>query len=377
MLIAKTVQFFTQRFRSIILMCIVSFVAIQILFFSPNALDSDKKKIAAFELDPEILSHNFEEDRIDFQLSGKKIPEYNINDFEYNSAQKGVRQWKMTADKAILYHQENLILGRKINAFLYNPDGTFTHILGNLAKYNTEIKELEVFGDTETEFPDGFKVYSQYVKYFPQIRNIDIPTKYPTSGTGRDETNKIIEFTSMGFKFDMENNNILLPHQVNVKIQSEKSSETTNISSDVCEIFRNEKNAYFSMNSTKPLDEQYVVITQPSLFVKSRKAHFSYGRSTLSTEKQSGNEKNSIDSLIAEDDVYLEEENQGLDQRYGTSGIARFVSSKNQIILEKFPQLYQNQDTITGEVIILHRDTDLVEVKNSNAYNQGNSPKAK
>jgi lipopolysaccharide export system protein LptA len=62
-------------------------------------------------------------------------------------------------------------------------------------------------------------------------------------------------------------------------------------------------------------------------------------------------------------------------QRYGTGGRADFESQRNVIVLREFPQVYQDRDTVTGDVIIVHRDTDIVEVEHSNAFSEGDTRK--
>jgi len=57
--------------------------------------------------------------------------------------------------------------------------------------------------------------------------------------------------------------------------------------------------------------------------------------------------------------------------KYATGGRADFDSHKNVIVLTEYPQVYQDEDTVTGDKILLHRDTDIIEVEHSNAFSQG------
>jgi lipopolysaccharide export system protein LptA len=111
---------------------------------------------------------------------------------------------------------------------------------------------------------------------------------------------------------------------------------------------------------------------------KSRRAEF----------RTVANPKRKIRTVRALDDVKIEERPKPTDGesvsdlrhsreakvRYATAGIAEFDSDKNLIILRDYPQVYQDRDTITGETIIVHRDSDLVEVDQSNAFSEGEAP---
>ena len=57
--------------------------------------------------------------------------------------------------------------------------------------------------------------------------------------------------------------------------------------------------------------------------------------------------------------------------RYATGGRADFDARSDIVRITEFPQAYQDNDTVTGDVIILHRDSDLVEVEHSNAFSEG------
>ena len=79
--------------------------------------------------------------------------------------------------------------------------------------------------------------------------------------------------------------------------------------------------------------------------------------------------------MIAFEDVLIKEisKNKGPENllKYATGGRADFDSTHDVIKITEFPQCYQDNDTVTGDIIIMHRDTDLVEVEHSNAFSQG------
>jgi lipopolysaccharide export system protein LptA len=64
------------------------------------------------------------------------------------------------------------------------------------------------------------------------------------------------------------------------------------------------------------------------------------------------------------------------DKKYGTSGRADFDSNHNTIVLTVLPQVYQSNDTVTGESITLYRDSDIVDVAFSNSFSgESTTPK--
>jgi lipopolysaccharide export system protein LptA len=102
--------------------------------------------------------------------------------------------------------------------------------------------------------------------------------------------------------------------------------------------------------------------------VRSRRAHLNYGDFSQV-----------LQYLIAYDDVLIKET--GIKKieknpkpevlRYATSGQADFDTHRDIILLTQFPQVYQGEDTATGDIILMHRDTDVIEIEHSNSFSQG------
>lgn len=181
------------------------------------------------------------------------------------------------------------------------------------------------------------------------------------------EGGRQIHFTSHGLDFTMGQNQIHLPKDVVFVIEPtkrtlENTKEVTTIQSDTCDINRDTKIALFGMSPLRSPEESFVHLRQPNLLVKSR---------TMSLDYSNSSKKSKFQYLVARGDVYLQEKSNSNLTRYGTSGRAAFESARNVIVLTEFPQLYQDNDTVAGDVIIMHRDSDIVEVEKSNAFNQG------
>ena len=369
--------------RPFLLTVIGAMIITEIVILSPSPLEESKVNAATVSVEPEqfVLDHA---KSLAPGLPKNRIPEYSVDQFHYVSVQNGEKQWRIEADKAFLYNPERLVHSRIVTAYLYDGEGKITKITGQESKYYLKQRELEVFGHVKTIFPDGFELDSEYLSYKPNDRHIVIPPQYEARGIGHENAGQSFEFTSMGLDYYMGDALIHLSKNVVFTLEkttdTEGRSEKTKIKSDHCLINRNKNLAQFTMNPERPLASRFVNITQPTLFVKSRRADMSYGSFAQI-----------LQYLTAYDDVLILEEpaknpasmakfitdpmapsvQTNHPFRYATGGRADFDTQKNVIVITQFPQVYQDSDTVTGDVILLHRDTDIVEVEHSNAFSQG------
>jgi LPS export ABC transporter protein LptC len=347
------------------LISIAAIIITEIVALSPSSLEQTKQ--TADSIDPQSLVENNE-----FTLAPGipkgRIAEYTVEKFSYVSVQNGVKQWKIEADKAFMYNPEKLVHSRNVRALLFDSEGKITKVTGMEAKYFMNQRDLEIFGNVKTVFPDGFELYSEYLQYLPKQGFIRIPNQYLAKGVGQEKDGNHFQFTSFGLDYDMQRSLIQLHQKVKVtfekadsqKFKKGESSDVTTIESDHCSIDRRGSVAHFTMNPKRPLNERFVYITQPNLFARSRRADLSYG-----------NISKVLQYLTTYDDVLIKEMGGEKVLRYSTSGRADFNAQKNVIILTQFPQVYQNEDTVTGDPILLHRDTDIIEIENSNSFSQG------
>ncbi len=370
-----------KRFHRLFLCVLGALVITQIVVFSPSSLDENKSEIGP--IDPLLLTQNVSPNNEKTLAPGipkNRIPEYRVDQFRYVSVQNGLKQWRIKAETAFLYNPEKLNHSRIVTAYLYDSgDGDQVTIVKGLeAKYLLNEKDLEVFGNVETLFPDGFEVHSDYMRYHPSEHHIEIPTHYPVTGVSHEATGQKFSFASSGLDYILGESMITLPQAVTVILQGSAAQppvnsgvpEMTKIESDHCLIFRKLKLAQFTMNPHRPLQTRFVHITQPTLFARSRRADLNYGDFSQV-----------LQYLTAYDDVLIKEVTDKLSRnpikdkkpvlRYATGGRADFDTQRDLITLTQFPQSYQNEDTVTGDQIIMHRDTDLIEVEHSNAFSQG------
>ena len=363
-----------RNLRPLLLVGIIVFIITQIVAFSPASLEEENTGVM---VDQEALippSESGEETTLATGIPKTRIPEYSIDGFFYVSTQDGVKQWKLKASKAYMYNKEKLVHARQVTAYLYDADDKFTIVTGNEAKYFMNERDLEVYGNVTTKFPDGFETHSEYMRYRPNDHRIVIPDTYFVEGGGQEEGGQKIHFTSFGLDFAMAVSEIVLPKDVKFTLERlqaptvasedkpEKKPDITTILSDHCVIYRAKQIAHFTMYPERPLETRFVEIHQPTLFARGRRADVNYGDFSKL-----------LNYMTAYEDVLIKETGNPTSLRYGTGGRADFDTKKDVIVLREFPQVYQDEDTVTGDIIIVHRDTDVVEVEHSNAFSQGNN----
>jgi len=338
-------------------------ILVDIFLLLPSSIEEKGNKTSS---DPQTFVPE-KEQILATGIPKNQVPDYTVEKFSYLATQGTEKEWKLDADQAYLFNHEKLVHARKVKAFLYDSEGKITVITGREAKYITGDKNLEIFGTVKTLFPDGFELTSDYLRYLPSQKSIQIPTHYRVQGRGNSHTSSLdlgqkLNFDSNGFEFEIGKGQITLPQSARVFVQS-SNHEKTIIASDRCVIQRNEQNAHFTMNPKRRIESRFVKIQQTKLNVRARRVELHFG-STAELPHY----------LVAQEDVLIQEMKQkevSEPLKYGTGGQASFDTKKNVITLTEFPQVYQGNDTVTGDVIIWHRDTDVVEVEHSNAFSQG------
>lgn len=313
--------------------------------------------------------------------SGSSVPDYSVKGFSYLATKGGLKQWKILAELANVYQKSDLIHGIDVVAYIYENNGKTTVVEAHEALLTITPKILELFQSVKSKFPDGFTTISEYMLYQAGGKGIHVPATFLVRSFGEDtETSRKIFSESYGMEYLPNELKLILPSRVKVTVQDPpqtKNPKTTIIESDRAEINRATKQAYFMMNENRPSDERYVLTSQPpGFYMRSRTAEMRYG--TIESDKtQSAVGPN---TLVAIGDVLfreLPEEASKRTLRYGTAGRAEFHRAKNELILTEYPQVYQEEDTVTGNRIIVHRNTGLVEVDQSNAYSAGKSETGK
>lgn len=357
-----------RRLRPILLGGVVLLVILKIVALSPAPLEEAGAPPRTVDIDELILK---EGKTLAPGIPQGKVPDYTINKFNYFSTHAGERQWNLLADEAFMFNPEKLVHARTVRANLYGEDGKITVVTGLEAKYLLNQNDLEVFGNVKTTFPDGFVVSSEYMRYRPKEKKIVIPISFPTEGQGNEENGDHIHFWSHGMDYETGKGEILLPEAARMTVLQEKT--TTLVRSDKALIHRHTNLVDFWMLDERPSETRFVQIDQPTEYAKGRTGKLLYGSGS-----------NMIKELTLFDDVFVQEfhidkkTGEKVVTKYGTGGRGDFDSHRNVTILTIYPQVYQDEDTLTGDKITMHRDSDIVEVEHSNGFSLGNQdPDAK
>lgn len=352
---------------------------LQMIFFTPSNLEED---LPPAQLTEQDLVPDLKE-----SLPIEQVPDYKVEGFQFVSTEKGRRQWKILADQAFYFQKQGLVHTQKVRAEIYDEQGKITYLDSDQAIHHMESQNLELFGNVVVKFPEDFRTHSEYMNYDTEKRFVKIPTKYVVRGnnTPKKQNEGKLDFEARGLEYNSLTQEAQLLQDVlvtNVEYKPPREPETTRILSDRATMDRKNSVVRFYMNDVKSGPLPFVRISQPEMKCESRRAEFFYKKDA---RPALGKEQNRFSSMRAIQDVKIEEKQniteedlknprlrqRKLKQRYATAGLAEFDADTNRIILREFPQVYEDRDTITGETIVIHRDTDIVEVENSNAFTEG------
>lgn len=295
----------------------------------------------------------------------ERVPDYTIDGFRYVAIEKSVKQWELRAKRAFFYQKEGIVRAESVDADLYDKTEKITHVLSNEAHYSSQTGDLELYGDVRSQFPDGLFTQSEFLNYEALNKSLNVPASEKVSGHFKSKEFKdYLEFQGYGLKYSTEKQIAHLLQRVSVHaFQSVPPGifEMSTIESEQALIDRTKQSALFFSTDKK------VLVNQPKMTSQSWKAEFSFGGTNKKLRNMRAFEEVRIEEVV--------QKGKKSTKRIATAGQAEFDSLGNTIVLTEYPQVYQEQDTLVGDRIIVHRNSDLVEVEQSNALTQGkNNP---
>jgi lipopolysaccharide transport protein LptA len=278
-------------------------------------------------------------------------PSYSARDGVLYSTEGGKPKFKLLARKTNLYQEHQIAHIREAHVFL--QDGT--EVTSKEALYDLVKSQVTFMGSVESIFQDGAIVKSEKaILDIKPVMHLSIPTTELVNGKKTNLASPVI-FESMGLEYSEQDKTIRLLSKVKVRVSGPKSVEVV---SDHCNVIQTKNLLEFSMDDSKIIERQFVVATDPGMFLKSRR---------MEVKLHSGRQ---VEEIIALQDVFFENLGQTDSKTQGTGGKGIYRVRENEIILSEFPQLYQDRDTVTGDTITYNRNSERVEVTRSNAiYN--------
>lgn len=301
---------------------------------------------------------NEPDSRFDRVFIRETPPSYALRESILYSTEGGTPKLKLTSRKSNLYQLEQMSHLRDARAEV----GGRATIESKEALYDMAKGSILFMGDVHCTFQGGAEVDSQMaVLELKPVMKIRIPVSERVYGRKSHPTSPVT-FTALGLDYSDDSPKLLrLLKSVDAQVHSERELR---ILSDHANFSPDDGLLHFFMDENQIIERQFVQAREPKLDLRSR---------TLDLKLASGNQ---LEEAIALQDVWFQDRQNPEKMTEGTGGKAVFKPEPNEIHLSDFPQLYQDRDTVTGDSITYHRNTDEVEVIQSNAiYN--NQPKAR
>lgn len=350
----------------------------------------------------------------------ERRPDYVIQQFDLVSSERGKKEWKVISDQAFLYEDDGITHLQAVRAWIYNSKGEATEVTSIEGKYTKSNRTIELYGNVDARLPDGFLIHSDYMIHVPDNHTVEAPVPWPVTGDGRQmmqkpgapqknqvkESDQTLMFSSIGARANSETGRIDLLAGAVVTLDrkdalkpeqsfSERRSlpddrkdpgvpDRTVIASDTATVLRSKKEALFKMSERTPLAQRYVRVLQPRTYARGRTAKVTYGSKAqrlnwleldddvLIKDRDTTETEASVHPLPSGSPVpQVKPQPSKKPVSYATAGRAEFDSESDKITLKVFPQAYQEEDTLTGDWMILHRNSDIIEVLHGNAYSTG------
>ncbi len=340
---------FKAKPKPLVMLLIVAMVVIQVLFLRPAHIET-------IEDDPQGM-HSSIENQLE-TLRQKDEIKYTMEDVHYTSIEGGKRQWEINSANAIVYDKANVLVADDMKMKMFENETKHTLIEGDKALFKVGSKEFDLEGHLKVTFPDDFWIRTEKAHYSgntQQISNHD-----PFYGEAKPQKGELMKMWGTGFEGNKTSPFIYILKDSRVQMKRNGTTELTDVRSDRAYIDRFKKHSIFAMDDP----DKFVDSNQGTLFIRARKQEATY-ESSQSTLKY----------LTAIEDVQIRETDpkQGGAMKYATSQRADFETKENKIILSGFPSVYQEKDTVTGELITVYRSTNIVEVKEANSFHEGSN----
>jgi LPS export ABC transporter protein LptC len=341
-------------------------IFVQFWFFLPRSLEPQDPTVSEATPSAQELAGQSGSPFKGFEPPSGSSPDYTLKGLNYISVLRGKRQWQIKGQEAEVYSAQQWVYSRQVLADLYSDEQTpALKVEGQLARYNINTKNLEIGGNVVARFADGSILRTEFLEYLASEKKVIIPIKYRVLGAGPTQTPERLRFESSGMDGNLISGVFNLKSKVFVEMLGRDSrTPPTRAWSSSGIFFRSEERLELQGSP-------------PTLGPPARMEQGTLKATALQMEARmtSRDQEKRKPSFAAWDDVKIEEWkkslNQGAPDRYSTSGRAEFDPESQNVVLTEFPQVYQEGDTMTGEVIRIRRKEDLVEVENSNAFTTG------
>ena len=336
--------------QSILLAGLLLFFVSHFVLLSPSSLEDDFGGMRIIHpRDLLGLLQNETETLALSRLPSDTPPSYSLRDIRLVSAHERVPELRLEARKTASYQKERLTHFRDI---VVETSDRVT-ITAREALHDQTKNEFRFLGSVKARFPGGTEVMTEEAEL--QTRP---GTRIRVADTVRVEGrqvrgNQTLRFTSFGLDYtDRNPEHLKLLKEVRVRTGS---TPGLSIRSDSAEYASHAGLLSFSMSERRPLEQQFVILDEADFHLRSRRLELDLSK------------VNELETVRAEGDVFFNDSSETGREISGTGGRALYRVEDSALHLSEFPQLYQDRDTITGEIIVYHRKSDTIEVRQSNA----------
>jgi LPS export ABC transporter protein LptC/lipopolysaccharide transport protein LptA len=240
--------------------------------------------------------------------------------------QKGARDWELFAEKARGYQTEGDWFLKKVKVQFYNLETNDFTVTGNEGEVDGKTKNIKIKGNVVTKSANGYTFYTDEIFYNFQLRKIISPGKIKMLGPSDDQ--------GEGLKLDGYNMHILVDLN-EMKIFKDITATKNMNSNQVLKIAS--EMATFSGKSKEAHFENNVVLNYGNMLIKGPDCYFIY----------SSNMKN-LERINVKGGVELIDK-----KRRATSQDLVVDLYKATLRFTGNPKIYQDQDEISGEEILL------------------------
>lgn len=298
-----------KRMRTILFLLLLVFILVEVIFVFPQQIE---------KLDREAIEST--------DVQKKERVEQKMNGVHFVETQKGSRDWELFAEKARGYQGEGDWFLNKVKVQFYNLETNDFTVIGNEGEVDGKTKNIKIKGNVVTKSANGYTFYTEEIFYNFQLRKIISPGKIRMIGP-TDDQGEGLKLDGYNMHILVETNEMKIFKDISA-VKKMNSNQNLKITSEMATFSGKNKEAHFENN---------VLLNYGSMLIKGPDCFFMY----------SANMKN-LEQINVKGGVELIDK-----KRRATSQELVVDLFKTTLKLTGNPKIYQDQDEISGEEIML------------------------
>ncbi len=269
------------------------------------------------------------------------VPDYRMKNFRYISTENNKKEIELYAAEANYFLKKQYLRSSHTVAYIYNEKGEKTEVTSNKGLFMIKDRYLELSGDVNSISQDSFRLAGEKIQYNINKRKISIPNPF----SGELESQKLKISANSG-SLDLNANTIAFQGRVSI-VYKDPSHGIMSIKAQKTNLYR----------------DQYRLVCTERVRLRQNKIKLSSDTLSLSYNSKLRSGRKGLKYMRASGNVIIKDNRLG----YSRSQEAEFSRSTDAIVLKGHPSLYSKKGTVTGDTLILHRSTGVIEVKSTNA----------